>query len=103
VDDAGDAEDQRQPGADEEQPGRGGEPVERLKEKGVEGHLVIGPLTQLSSPRKRGPKNTGLWLWAPAYAGATSWVNVKVAINPPPGAASSPRRRTAARWRRRRT
>ena len=38
IDDAGDAEDQRQPGGDEEQSGRGGEPVERLKQEGVEAH-----------------------------------------------------------------
>ena len=36
IDDARDAEDQRQPGADEEQAGRRGQPVERLKQEGVE-------------------------------------------------------------------
>ena len=38
VDDAGDAEDQRQADGDEEQPGRGGEPIERLEQEGVEAH-----------------------------------------------------------------
>ena len=40
IDDARDAEDERQAGADEEQPGRGGQPVERLKKESVEGHGV---------------------------------------------------------------
>ena len=46
IDDAGDAEDQRQPGRDEEQAGGGGESVERLEEEGVEGHepALIPPL-----------------------------------------------------------
>ena len=38
VDDARDAEDQRQAGADEEQAGGGGKPVERLEQESVEGH-----------------------------------------------------------------
>src|SRR5262249_21909693 len=41
VDDAGDAEDQRQAGADEEQARRRGEAVERLKQEGFEGHAVM--------------------------------------------------------------
>ena len=38
IDDAADAEDQRQAGADEEQAGSGGQAVERLEEEGVERH-----------------------------------------------------------------
>ena len=38
IDDAGDAEDQRQAGGDKEQPGGGGEPVERLEQECAEGH-----------------------------------------------------------------
>src|SRR6266699_3429333 len=38
VDDAGDAEDQRKPGGDEEQARGGGEPVERLKQEAVQAH-----------------------------------------------------------------
>ena len=38
VDDARDAEDQRQAGADEEQTGGGSKSVERLKQESVEGH-----------------------------------------------------------------
>jgi hypothetical protein len=52
VDDAGDAEDQRQPGADEEQPGRRRQSVERLKQEGVERHRMTARLMRLSSPRK---------------------------------------------------
>jgi hypothetical protein len=49
VDDAGDAEDQRQSGTDEEQSGRGREPVERLEQEGVEGHRAIEPPGDLYS------------------------------------------------------
>ncbi len=39
IDDAGDAEDQRQADGDKEQAGRGGQPVERLEQECVESHL----------------------------------------------------------------
>src|ERR1700756_5602028 len=48
IDDARDAEDQRQAGSDQKQAGGAGEPVERLEEEGVEGHGL------LTSPRLRG-------------------------------------------------
>ena len=74
VDDPRHAEDQRQAGADKEQPGGAGEAVERLEQDRLEGH--------------------GRPLLVPGEAGAPLI---------PPDAASSPRRPTAAPRRRRHT
>src|SRR5262249_43967403 len=54
VDDAGDAENERQPGAHEKQARGGGEPVERLKEEGFKTHGTKKPRrTAPRSPRAR--------------------------------------------------
>ena len=55
IDDARDAEDQRQPGGDEEQPGRRREPVERLKQEGIEGHAALYRELSFAAPIAESP------------------------------------------------
>ncbi len=57
IDDARDAEDQREPGGDEKQARGGGEPVERLKQKTAEAHRMRE--ANASLPRSRGKDGEG--------------------------------------------
>ena len=60
VDDAGDAEDQRQAGADEEQAGRGGQPVERLEQESVERHHALTASSASPLPQGRRARSAPL-------------------------------------------
>ena len=59
IDDAGDAEDQRQAGGDKEQAGGGREPVERLEQEGVESHRSLAASAVTLSPCGRGCPSGG--------------------------------------------
>ncbi len=102
VDDAGDAEDQRQARRHQEQRRRAGQPVEQLDDESGEGHaaqrlaVIAGEVHAAAAvepavpARGAGRRTSGRRAEGAAGAGVS-----------PPGAASSPRHRSAGTWRRR--
>jgi hypothetical protein len=59
IDDAGNAEDQRQSNCDKEQTRRGGEPVERLKQKCAESHVMLAACSLTLSLKGEGKRVRG--------------------------------------------
>ena len=76
IDDAGDAEDQRQAGGDEEQAGGAGESVEGLKEECVERHLMLAaPPLPLSHQNSVYP-SSGILDWPKSDISDFDWERV---------------------------